>query len=82
VTLNVVFRIAIMEVSFHLLDLQRAPGQPPELRADALAVTVRLLTELAPAVECIEASSGRTETMPVPLHPQAACVTCLAGPPP
>jgi uncharacterized protein (TIGR03083 family) len=67
VTLNEVLRIAVLEASVHLLDLQRALGQPPEVPADALAVTVRLLAEVAPAVEFIEAATGRTETMPLPL---------------
>jgi len=67
VTLNEVLRIAVLEASVHLLDLQRALGQPPEVPADALAVTVRLLAEVAPAVEFIEAATGRTETMPLPV---------------
>jgi uncharacterized protein (TIGR03083 family) len=66
-TLNEVLRIAVMEASVHLLDLQRALGWPPEVPADALAVTVRLLAEVAPAVEFIEAATGRTETMPLPV---------------
>jgi len=67
VTLNEVLGIAVMEASVHLLDLQRALGQPPEVPADALAVTVRLLAEVAPAVEFIEAATGRTKTMPLPV---------------
>jgi uncharacterized protein (TIGR03083 family) len=67
VTLNEVLRIAVMEASVHLLDLQRALGQLPEVPADALALTVRLLAEVAPAVEFIEAATGRTETMPLPV---------------
>jgi uncharacterized protein (TIGR03083 family) len=67
VTLAEVLRIAVMEASVHLLDLQRALGQPPVVPADALAVTVRLLAEVAPAVEFIEAATGRTETMPLPV---------------
>ncbi len=67
VTLNEVLRIAVMEASVHLLDLQRALGQPPEVPEDALAVTVRLLADVAPAVEFIEAAAGRTETMPLPV---------------
>jgi hypothetical protein len=67
VTLNEVLRIAVMEAGVHLLDLQRALGQPPEVPAYALAVTVRLLAEVAPAVEFIEAATGRTQTMPLPV---------------
>ena len=67
VTLTEVLRIAVMEASVHLLDLQRALGQPPEVPADAAAVTVRLLAEVAPAVEFIEAATGRTQTMPLPV---------------
>jgi uncharacterized protein (TIGR03083 family) len=67
VTLNEVLRIAVMEASVHLLDLQRALGQPPEVPADALAITARLLAEVAPAVEFIEAATGRTEAMRLPV---------------
>jgi len=66
-TLNEVLRIAVMEASVHLLDLQHALGQPPEVPPDALAVTVRLLAEVAPAVEFIEAATGRAKTMPLPV---------------
>jgi uncharacterized protein (TIGR03083 family) len=67
VTLNEVLRIAVMEASVHLLDLQRALGRAPEVPADALAVTAQLLAEVAPAVEFIEAATGRTETTPLPV---------------
>jgi uncharacterized protein (TIGR03083 family) len=67
VTLNEVLRIAVMEASVHLLDLQRALGQPPEVPADALALTVRLLADVAPAVEFIEAATGRVQALPLPV---------------
>ncbi len=66
-TLTEVLRIAVMEAVVHLLDLQRALGQLPEVPADALAITVRLLAEVAPAIELIEAATGRTEAMPLPV---------------
>jgi uncharacterized protein (TIGR03083 family) len=52
--------IGIMEATVHLLDLQRALGQPPHVPAAGLAHTTALLAEMAPPVEFIEAATGRS----------------------
>jgi hypothetical protein len=52
--------IGIMEATVHLLDLQRALGQPPNVPADGLAHTTALLAEMAPPVDFIEAATGRS----------------------
>jgi hypothetical protein len=52
--------IGIMEATVHLLDLQRALGQPPNVPADDLAHTTALLAEMAPPVNFIEAATGRS----------------------
>jgi hypothetical protein len=49
-----------LEATVHLLDLQRALGQPPNVPADGLAHTAAVLAEMAPPVELIEAATGRT----------------------
>lgn len=67
VTLNEALRIAVMEATVHLLDVQRALEQPPAVPTEALGVTVQLLAEVAPAVEFIEAATGRTDAMPLPV---------------
>jgi uncharacterized protein (TIGR03083 family) len=51
--------IGIMEATVHLLDLQRALGQAPNVPADGLAHTTALLAEMAPPVDFIEAATGR-----------------------
>jgi uncharacterized protein (TIGR03083 family) len=51
--------IGIMEATVHLLDLERALGQPPTVPADGLAHTTALLAEMAPPVDFIEAATGR-----------------------
>jgi uncharacterized protein (TIGR03083 family) len=51
--------IGILEATVHLLDLQRALGQPPNIPSDGLAHTAVLLAEMAPPVEFIEAATGR-----------------------
>jgi len=51
--------IGIMEATVHLLDLQRALGEPPNVPADGLAHTKALLAEMAPPVDFIEAATGR-----------------------
>ena len=60
-------RIALMEATVHLLDVQRALDQPPVVPAPALRDTVQLLAELAPAVELIEAATGRSTHSPLPV---------------
>jgi len=52
--------IGIMEATVHLLDLQRALGQPPNVPADGLAHTAALLAEMAPPIDFIEAATGRS----------------------
>jgi uncharacterized protein (TIGR03083 family) len=51
--------IGIMEATVHLLDLRHALDQPPEVPAEGLGHTGRILLEMAPAVEFIEAATGR-----------------------
>jgi len=51
--------IGILEATVHLLDLLRALDQPPEVPAAALAHTTGILVEMAPAVDFIEAATGR-----------------------
>jgi uncharacterized protein (TIGR03083 family) len=60
-------RIILLEATVHLLDVQRALGQPPELPGTALAHTASLLAEMAPGVELIEAAAGRSATSPFPV---------------
>jgi hypothetical protein len=51
----------------HLLDVQRALDHPPVVPTPALQDTVQLLAELAPAVEFIEAATGRSACSPLPV---------------
>ena len=67
VTLVETLRIVLMEATVHLLDLQRALELAPDVPAAALGSTVRLLAEVAPAVELIEAATGRSATSPLPV---------------
>jgi len=59
--------IGIMEATVHLLDLQRALGQAPNVPADGLAHTTALLAEMAPLVDFIEAATGRSAADPCPV---------------
>lgn len=59
-----VVRIALLEATVHLLDLQRALGQPPTIPDVALRETATLLAEIAPAVEFIESATGRAPAAP------------------
>jgi uncharacterized protein (TIGR03083 family) len=52
--------IGIMEATVHLLDLQRALGQEPEVPAAGLVHTAELLVGMAPAVDFIEVATGRS----------------------
>lgn len=67
ITLVEALRIVLMEATVHLLDLQRALGHPPVVPTPALQDTVQLLAELAPAVELIEAATGRSTHSPLPV---------------
>jgi len=67
ITLVEVLRIVLMEATVHLLDIQRALEYPPDVPDLALNDTTRLLAELAPAVEFIEAATGRSADSPLPV---------------
>lgn len=67
VTLVEALRIVLLEVTVHLLDVQRALDLPPAAPSSALLGTVQLLAELAPAVELIEAATGRSPHSPLPV---------------
>jgi uncharacterized protein (TIGR03083 family) len=67
VTLTEALRIVVLEAVVHLLDVQRAIEHTPSVPAAALAETARLLAELAPAVEFIEAATGRSSHPPLPV---------------
>lgn len=58
-------RIVLLEATVHLLDVLRALGQKPDLPEAALADCARLLADVAPPVEFIEAATGRAEWSPV-----------------
>lgn len=61
-------RLVLMEATVHLLDALRALDRPPTVvPAAALTETARLLAEVAPAVEFIEAATGRTGEAPLPV---------------
>lgn len=67
VSLVEALRIALMESVVHLLDVQRALELAPGAPASALRETVQLLAEIAPAVEFIEAATGRSSLPPLPV---------------
>ncbi|MET7425776.1 maleylpyruvate isomerase family mycothiol-dependent enzyme [Dactylosporangium sp. NPDC005555] len=59
--------IGIVEATVHLLDLQRALGQPPEVPVEGLTHTAAVIVQMAPPVDFIEAATGRgtTDLFPV-----------------
>jgi hypothetical protein len=59
--------IGILEVTVHLLDLQRALGVPPEVPAAGLRHTVGLLATMAPPVDLIELATGRSQVEAFPV---------------
>lgn len=67
VTLSEGLRIVLMEATVHLLDVQRALDHRPFVPIVALRDITHLLAELAPAVEFIEAATGRSTPSPFPL---------------
>jgi len=67
VMLSEAMRIVVMEATVHLLDVQRALEHRPFVPTAALSDTTHLLAELAPAVEFIEAATGRSTHLPLPL---------------
>lgn len=60
-------RIVLMEAVVHLLDAQRALDRPPFVPIAALVETAGLLAEIAPAVDFIEAATGRSTISPLPV---------------
>lgn len=67
ITLVEALRIVLLEATVHLLDVQRALGHPPVVPTSALQDTVQLLAELVPAVEFMEAATGRLARSPLPV---------------
>jgi uncharacterized protein (TIGR03083 family) len=64
VTLAEALRIALLEATVHLLDLQRALGRAPTVPEVAVRETALLLAELAPPIEFIESATGRAASAP------------------
>ncbi|MEU1373839.1 maleylpyruvate isomerase N-terminal domain-containing protein [Streptomyces triculaminicus] len=60
-------RLVLLEATVHLLDVQRALGRPPLVPPQALSDTARLLAEVAPPVDFIEAATGRSTRSPLPV---------------
>jgi uncharacterized protein (TIGR03083 family) len=54
--------IGILEATVHLLDLQRALGEPADVPAEGLTHTAAVLAQMAPPVDFIEAATGRGKT--------------------
>lgn len=67
ITLVEALRIVLLEATVHLLDVQRALDHAPVVPPQALLDSVQLLAELAPAVEFIEAATGRLVRSPLPV---------------
>lgn len=67
VTMAELLRMAIMEATVHLLDLQRALGQEPDVPAEALQDAAQFLAATASPVAFIEAATGRTQDSPLPV---------------
>jgi hypothetical protein len=65
-------RIVLLEATVHLLDVQRALDHPPLVPSPALKDTAQLVAEVAPAVEFIEAATGRST------HSHCQCCASLA----
>jgi uncharacterized protein (TIGR03083 family) len=60
--------LRVVEAAVHLLDLQASLGMPADLPESAVAVTMEFLVGLVPAVDFIEAATGRTTAQFFPLH--------------
>jgi uncharacterized protein (TIGR03083 family) len=54
--------IGILEATVHLLDLQRALGRPPDVPVEGLTHTAAVILQMAPLVDFIEATTGRSTT--------------------
>jgi uncharacterized protein (TIGR03083 family) len=59
--------IGVLEATVHLLDLQRALGQEPDVPPAGLAHTAEILAAMAPPVDFIEAATGRSAAGPFPV---------------
>lgn len=66
-TLVEALRIVLLEATVHLLDVQRALDHQAGVPMQALRDTTHLLADLAPAVELIEAATGRSARSPFPV---------------
>lgn len=62
-----VLGIGIVEATVHLLDLQRALGEPPSVPAAGLAHTSAVLTRMADPVTFVETLTGRTDNSLAPV---------------
>lgn len=60
-------RIGVLEATVHLLDVQRALDQEPNVPASALVETRTLLAAIPPSVEFIEAATGRVNQAVFPV---------------
>ena len=60
--------LRIVEAAVHLLDLQASLGVPADLPESGRSVTMEFLVGLLPAVDFIEAATGRTTAQFFPLH--------------
>jgi hypothetical protein len=60
--------LRVVEAAVHLLDLQASLGMPADLPESGAAVTMEFLVGLVPAVDFIEAATGRTTAQFFPLH--------------
>jgi hypothetical protein len=54
--------IGVVEATVHLLDVLRALGRAPDVPEAGLALTAEVIARIAPAVEFIEAATGRAAT--------------------
>src|SRR3954451_6415062 len=54
--------IGILEATIHLLDVQHALGQSPQVPASGLDHSAEVLARIAPPIDFIEASTGRAST--------------------
>ncbi|SNY65028.1 maleylpyruvate isomerase family mycothiol-dependent enzyme [Paractinoplanes atraurantiacus] len=54
--------IGILETTIHLLDVQRALDLEPDVPAESLHHTAAVLSQIAPPIDFIEATTGRAST--------------------
>jgi uncharacterized protein (TIGR03083 family) len=60
--------LRVVEAAVHLLDLQAALGLPLALPESGITVTMEFLVGLVPALDFIEAATGRTTAQFFPVH--------------